>query len=67
MFGDENQCEPVESGSRINYNLSMSKSVKIMCPETIVLKYIDGCSRYDKKNKTKPGNYYKNIHSFFLE
>ena len=49
MFGDPNQCSPVESGSRISYNYLRSKSVRQMCPENVTLKYIEESSRYDKK------------------
>ena len=31
MFGDPNQCEPVEGGSQINYNYLESKTVRQMC------------------------------------
>ena len=49
MFGDPNQCEPVEGGSRVTYNYLTSSSVRRMCSETITLQYIEGTSRYDVK------------------
>ena len=32
MFGDPNQCEPVEPGSQIHNNYLKSKTVTEMCP-----------------------------------
>ena len=49
MFGDPNQCSPVESGSQISYNYLHSKTVRQMCPKIDTLKYIEESSRYDKK------------------
>ena len=77
MFGDPNQCEPVEPGSQIHYNYLLSKSIQEMCPKTKTLEYIEKSCRYDKTThvmlskflKTgristyfEPiGKYYKNI------
>ena len=52
MFGDPNQCSPVESGSQVSYNYLRSKSVRQMCPKNVTLKYIEESSRYDKKTHT---------------
>ena len=49
MFGDMNQCSPVEAGSQISYDYTLSKTVKSMCSKTETLKYIEDSSRYDKK------------------
>lgn len=49
MFGDPNQCEPVESGSKIHYDYLYSKTIKQMCPKTKTLQYIEETGRYDKK------------------
>ena len=49
MFGDPNQCEPVEGGSQINYDYLYSKTIKQMCPRRKTLKYIEESSRYDKQ------------------
>lgn len=49
MFGDPNQCEPVEGGSQINYNYLESKTVRQMCPRVETLKYIEKSCRYDKQ------------------
>ena len=49
MFGDPNQCEPVEGGSQINYNYLYSKTIKQMCPKVRTLKYIEESCRYDKQ------------------
>ena len=57
MFGDPNQCTPVESGSQISYNYLKSKSVRHMCPKNVTLKYIEGSSRYDKKTHTVLNNF----------
>ena len=49
MFGDPNQCSPVESGSKICYNYLRSASVRQMCPQIVTLEYIEDSCRYDKK------------------
>jgi len=48
MFGDPNQCEPVEGGSQIHYNYLESKTVREMCPRIETLQYIEKSCRYDK-------------------
>ena len=52
MFGDPNQCSPVESGSQISYNYLRSKTVRQMCSQIVTLEYIEKSSRYDKKTHT---------------
>ena len=47
MFGDPNQCEPVEGGSQIHYNYLESKTISEMCPRIKTLQYIDKSCRYD--------------------
>ena len=48
MFGDTNQCDPVEKPSKIYYTVS----IKQMCPGRIEMKYIEGeKSRYDIPTK----------------
>lgn len=49
LFGDRNQTSPVEASSQISYDYYLSKSVYQMTGEKQTLKYIEGCSRYDKK------------------
>ena len=49
MFGDPNQCSPVEPGSQINYDYLHSKTIKEMCPRIKTLEYIEDSCRYDKK------------------
>ena len=49
MFGDPNQCSPVETGSKISYDYLRSKSVRQMCSQIVTLEYIESSSRYDKK------------------
>ena len=50
MFGDYNQCEPVEAGSQIHYEYLRSKPIQQMRSKTETLQYIEGSSRYDKKS-----------------
>ena len=77
MFGDSNQCDPVEDGSQIHYDYMSSVTMKEMCPNRQYLEYTEDSSRYDKKtysildkflytgkvkDKFSPiGQYYKNI------
>ena len=49
MFGDPNQCEPVEPGSQINYDYLTSKAIKEMCRKVETLQYIEKTCRYDKQ------------------
>ena len=49
MFGDPNQCEPVEAGSQIHYDYLGSKTVHDMCPRIETLQYIEKSCRYDKQ------------------
>ena len=49
MFGDPNQCEPVEPGSQIHVNYLLSKTVEEMCPNRETIQYIEESARYDKK------------------
>ena len=49
MFGDPNQCEPVEGGSQIHYDYLESKTVREMCPRIETLQYIEKSCRYDKQ------------------
>ena len=49
MFGDPNQCSPVEGGSQIHYDYLYSETVKQMCPGRETLEYIEKSCRYDKK------------------
>jgi len=49
MFGDPNQCEPVESGSQIRYDYIESKAIREMCGNVEILQYIEKTGRYDKQ------------------
>ena len=49
MYGDLNQCSPVEGGSQINYDYLESKPVREMCPKIETLEYIEKSCRYDKQ------------------
>ena len=51
MFGDTNQCDPVEKGRRIHYNYFDSVAISEMCPRRVQMKYKERCSRYDIKTK----------------
>lgn len=60
MFGDINQCDPVEGNSQVHYNKFTSKTIKEMCPERVELKYIlEGCSRYDTKIRNMLADFLK--------
>ncbi|XP_068692468.1 uncharacterized protein [Montipora foliosa] len=60
MFGDPNQCSPVESGSQISYNYLRSKTVRQMCSEIVTLEYIEDSCRYDKKTHMVLDEFLKN-------
>ena len=49
MFGDPNQCKPVEGGSSINYNYLDSEAIHKMCGNVERLEYIESTCRYDKQ------------------
>ena len=49
MYGDPNQCEPVEGGSQIHYDYLESKTINEMCPKVETLKYIEKSCKYDRK------------------
>ena len=49
MFGDPNQCDPVDEDSNLAHNYSESESVKSMCPGRRTLEYVEKSCRYDKK------------------
>ena len=50
MFGDTNQCDPVEKGRQIHYDFD-SVAISEMCPRRVQMKCKEGCSRYDIKTK----------------
>ena len=58
MYGDPNQCNPVEGGSQLYYDYLTSVSVRQTCPNLETLEYIVNRGRYEKT---------KNILNFFLE
>lgn len=41
MFGDTNQCDPVEKPSTIHYDYFKSVTIREMCPERIEMEYIE--------------------------
>ena len=59
MFGDTNQCNPIEGKSQVCYNYINSISVRQICPALQTLEYIENCSRHDMKTK--------NVLDFFLK
>ena len=59
MFGDSNQCEPVEGGSQIKYDYLNSASVLEMCPNVIELTYIEESCRYDKQTHNMLSSFLK--------
>lgn len=51
MFGDTNQCDPIEKGHRIHHDYFKSVAISEMCPRRVQMKYKEGCSRYDSKTR----------------
>lgn len=51
IFGDSNQCDPVEKGSQMHYDYFDSVAISEMCPRRVQMKYKGGCSRYDIKTR----------------
>ena len=49
LFGDPNQCEPVESGSQINYDYLKSNAIREMRSKVKTLQYIEKTGTYDKQ------------------
>lgn len=60
LFGDPNQCEPVENSSRIRYDYLQSKTINMMCPKVETMQYIEKSCRYDKKTHEMLKTYLKN-------
>lgn len=49
LYGDTNQCNPVEGKSRLTYYCTKSPAIQDMCSVTVELEYIKGSNRYDQK------------------
>ena len=49
IFGDPNQCEPVEGGSSMNYNYLESEAICKMCSNIQTLEYIESTCRCGKQ------------------
>ena len=49
MFGDTNQCDPVEKGSQILHDFFTSVPISEMFPKWAEMKYKEGCARHDKQ------------------
>lgn len=50
MFGDTNQCDPVEL-RQVHYDYNTSIPVSEMCPKRVEMKYIERYARYDPQTK----------------
>ena len=50
MFGDTNQCDPVEP-SDMFYDYFKSVAVSKMCPRRVEMKYIEEYARYDPQTR----------------
>lgn len=48
LFGDTNECSPVEAGSQISYDYDRICFVLQMTGKVKTLEYKEGCGRYDK-------------------
>lgn len=51
MFGDTNQCDPVESKSQVHHDYFMSVAISEMCPKRVEMKYKENSSRYDVQTR----------------
>ena len=51
MFGDTNQCEPVEKGSQIHYDYFKPVPIYEMCPKRIKMNYKEEHARYDPQTR----------------
>ena len=59
LYGDTNQCDPVEGSSRLKYDYTKSPAILDMCSETIELEYIEKSARYDNKTFEMLSNFLK--------
>ena len=59
LFGDPNQCEPIEGESLINYNYIESETIRQMCPNQKTLPYIEESCRYDRETHMMLGTLLK--------
>ena len=50
MFGDINQCDPVEL-RQVHYDYNTSILESEMCPKRVEMKYIERYARYDPQTK----------------
>ena len=50
MFGDTNQCDPVEPGG-IFYDYFISIPITEMCPRRVEMKYIEEYARYEHRQE----------------
>ena len=50
MFGDTNQCDPVEL-RQVHYDYNTSIPVSEMCPKRVEMKYIERYACYDPQTK----------------
>jgi len=67
LFGDPNQCSPVEGCSQITYDYLDSVSINEMCDRIETLEYIPETCRYDKPTHTMLDKFlkYGRVTSYF--
>ena len=59
LYGDSNQCDPVEGNSRLIYKYLKSPAILDMCSDITELKYIKESDRYDQKTYNMLSNFLK--------
>ena len=51
MFGDTNECDPLENGSQIYHDYFKSVQISEMCPRRVEMKYKESCVPYDEQTR----------------
>ena len=59
LYGDINQCDPVEGNSRLTYDHTKSPGILDMCSVSDPLNYIEESARYDHKTYDMLSNVFK--------
>ena len=59
LYGNINQCDPVEGNSRLTYDYTKSPAILDMCCDIVELKYIEESARYDQKSDDMLSNFLK--------
>ena len=57
LYGDINQCDPVEGNSKLTYDYTKSPAILDMCCDVVELKYIEKSAKYDKKTYSMLTNF----------